>query len=92
MEVEYNWHKDGICVKHGRKCCILFVNGPGQYHCVVKVNDHEEESAHLLIVEEKTEAVRKEKVKEIGNYHCYAFRKLWYATELINCEIDYPAL
>lgn len=76
--MEYNWHKDGISVKQGRKCCILFVNEPGQYHCVVKVNDHEEESTHLLIAEEKTDAVKKEKVEEIGNYHYYAFMKAWY--------------
>ena len=76
LEVEYAWYKDGELLKQGRKSCILFVTEPGSYHCTVKVNDHEERSAVLNILEEVSNefisvprSVDMKKIEENGENH-----------------------
>jgi hypothetical protein len=70
MEVEYAWYRDGVPLKQGRKSCLLFVNEPGQYHCVVKVNDNIKQSEGLIIeVEMPSVSVDMTKHDEIGNNH-----------------------
>jgi hypothetical protein len=70
MEVEYAWYRDGVPLKQGRKSCLLFVNEPGQYHCVVKVNDNIKQSEGLIIeAEMPSVSVDMTKHDEIGNNH-----------------------
>lgn len=51
MTVEYSWFINGKPIKEGRKASIVFVDQPGQYQCVVKVNGNVEKSATINVVE-----------------------------------------
>ena len=55
MEVEYTWLLNGTVIKEGRKSFLLYVNEPGTYQCVVKVNDNEQKTVAIEIVEKAVE-------------------------------------
>ena len=40
MEVDYSWYLNGSLLKKGRKANLVYVQQPGQYECVLTVNDH----------------------------------------------------
>ena len=55
MEVDYSWYLNGSLLKKGRKTNLVYVQQPGQYQCVLTVNDHvaKSEIINIVIVEEK---------------------------------------
>ena len=54
MEVNYLWFLNGSLLKKGRKANLVYVQEPGQYQCVLTVNDHVAKSEIIkVIVEEK---------------------------------------
>lgn len=55
MEVEYAWLLNGSVIKEGRKSFLVYVNEPGTYQCVVKVNNNEQRTAPIEIVEKVPE-------------------------------------
>ncbi|CAB4008630.1 5 nucleotidase, partial [Paramuricea clavata] len=60
MEVDYSWSVNGIMLKTGRKANLVYVNQPGQYQCVVTVNDHVAKSQVIEVVEERSNIAAKE--------------------------------
>jgi hypothetical protein len=60
MEVDYSWSVNGTMLKAGRKANLVYVNQPGQYQCVVTVNDHVAKSQVIDVVEERSNIAAKE--------------------------------
>ena len=60
MEVDYSWSMNGTMLKTGRKANLVYVNKPGQYQCVVTVNDHVAKSQVIDVVEERSNIAAKE--------------------------------
>ncbi len=50
MATEYSWFINGVPVKEERKASLLYAYEPGQYQCVVKINDNVEKSEIVNIV------------------------------------------
>jgi hypothetical protein len=50
MQVEYSWLLNGTVIKEGRKSFLVYVTQPGTYQCVVKVNNKEEKTDPVEIV------------------------------------------
>ena len=56
MEVDYSWLLNGSLLKKGRKASLVYVQQPGQYQCVLSVNDHVAKSdiVNFVIAAEKS--------------------------------------